>query len=58
MAVIERNSKEAISHFRVLERFRNYTYLEVKLGVREDTQIGVIYPIWATPSWVMKNTAE
>ncbi len=41
MAVIERNSKEAISHFRVLERLGNYTYLEVKLETGRTHQIRV-----------------
>lgn len=41
MAVTDRNSKEAISHFKVLDRFENYTYLEVKLETGRTHQIRV-----------------
>ena len=41
MAVTERNSKEAVSHFRVLERLGDYTYLEVKLETGRTHQIRV-----------------
>ena len=33
MAVTELNSKDAITHFTVLERFNNYTLLFIKLQV-------------------------
>ncbi|MCK5768720.1 MAG: RluA family pseudouridine synthase [Candidatus Atribacteria bacterium] len=41
MAVIEQNSKEAISHFRVIKRFSNYTLLEVTILTGRTHQIRV-----------------
>ena len=40
MEVIE-NGKEAITHFKVIERFRDFTYLEVKLETGRTHQIRV-----------------
>ena len=31
MAINYKNGKEAVTHYRVLERFRNYTYIECQL---------------------------
>lgn len=41
MAVVERNSKEAVTHFRVLERFNQYTLIECQLETGRTHQIRV-----------------
>ena len=41
MAVVARNSKEAITHFSVLERFNEFTYLAVQLETGRTHQIRV-----------------
>lgn len=41
MAVNEKNGKEAITHYRVLERFQNYTYIECRLETGRTHQIRV-----------------
>ena len=41
MAVIKNNSKKAVSKFKVLERFKNYTYVEVNLKTGRTHQIRV-----------------
>ncbi|HHV27169.1 MAG TPA: RluA family pseudouridine synthase [Tissierellia bacterium] len=41
MTVIDKNSKEAITHFKVLERFNRYTLLEVELETGRTHQIRV-----------------
>ncbi|MBQ7775345.1 MAG: RluA family pseudouridine synthase [Lachnospiraceae bacterium] len=41
MAVNERNGKEAITHYRVLQRFQNYTYIECRLETGRTHQIRV-----------------
>lgn len=41
MAVDERNGKPAITHFKVLERFKDYTYVECKLETGRTHQIRV-----------------
>lgn len=41
MAVVKDNSKKAVSHFTVLERFNSHTYLEVKLETGRTHQIRV-----------------
>ena len=41
MAVNERNGKEAITHYRVLQRFKNYTYIECQLETGRTHQIRV-----------------
>ncbi len=41
MAVNERNGKEAITHYKVLERFKDYTYVECKLETGRTHQIRV-----------------
>lgn len=41
MAVTDVNAKEAITHFKVLERFQNNTYLECKLDTGRTHQIRV-----------------
>lgn len=41
MCVIDRNSKEAVTHFEVLERFKGYTMLKCKLETGRTHQIRV-----------------
>ncbi len=41
MAVNDKNGKEAITHFKVLERFQNYTYIECQLETGRTHQIRV-----------------
>lgn len=41
MAVNQKNGKEAVTHYRVLERFREYTYIECRLQTGRTHQIRV-----------------
>ena len=41
MAVNEKNGKEAVTHYKVLERFRDYTYIECRLETGRTHQIRV-----------------
>jgi len=41
MAVNEKNGKEAITHYKVLKRFQNYTYIECQLETGRTHQIRV-----------------
>ena len=41
MAINYKNGKEAVTHYRVLERFRNYTYVECQLETGRTHQIRV-----------------
>lgn len=41
MAINEKNGKEAITHYKVLERFGNYTYMQFKLETGRTHQIRV-----------------
>lgn len=41
MAVTQKNSKEAITHYKVLDRYNNYTLIEVKLETGRTHQIRV-----------------
>lgn len=41
MAIVERNGKEAVTHFKVLERFNEYTLVEAKLETGRTHQIRV-----------------
>ena len=41
MAINERNGKPAVTHYRVLERFGNYTYMQFKLETGRTHQIRV-----------------
>ncbi len=41
MAVNEKNGKEAVTHYRVLSRFRDYTYIECRLETGRTHQIRV-----------------
>ena len=41
MSVNERNGKEAVTHYRVLQRFRGYTHIECRLETGRTHQIRV-----------------
>lgn len=41
MAVVDKNGKEAVTHFKVLERFKEYTLVEAKLETGRTHQIRV-----------------
>jgi 23S rRNA pseudouridine1911/1915/1917 synthase len=41
MAINEKNGKPAVTHYRVLERFGNYTYMEFSLETGRTHQIRV-----------------
>lgn len=41
MAINERNGKPAVTHYRVLQRFGNYTYIECELETGRTHQIRV-----------------
>lgn len=41
MAINEKNGKHAVTHYRVLERFRNFTYVECRLETGRTHQIRV-----------------
>ena len=41
MAIVQKNGKEAVTHYRVLERFGNYTYIECQLETGRTHQIRV-----------------
>ena len=60
MAVIEQNSKEALSHFRVIKRFSNYTLLEVTIITGRTHQIRVHleyigFPVVGDPAYGHKR---
>lgn len=41
MAVNEKNGKDTVTHYKVLERFRNYTYIECRIETGRTHQIRV-----------------
>lgn len=41
MAVVHKNSKHAVTHYRVLERYKSYTYIEARLETGRTHQIRV-----------------
>ncbi|WP_416826922.1 RluA family pseudouridine synthase [Ectobacillus polymachus] len=60
MTVVE-NGKHAVTHFRVLERFQNYTFVECKLETGRTHQIRVHmkyigYPLAGDPKYGPKKT--
>jgi 23S rRNA pseudouridine1911/1915/1917 synthase len=60
MAVVLKNSKRAVTHYRVLERFREYTYIEAKLETGRTHQIRVHmnylgYPVVGDPLYGPKK---
>jgi len=63
MAVTDVNSKEAITHFKVLERFNNNTYIECKLETGRTHQIRVHmayigYPVNNDPIYTKGRATE
>ncbi len=61
MTVTERNSKPAVTHFRVLERFGNYTLIECQLETGRTHQIRVHmtyigYPLVGDPKYGPKKS--
>ena len=61
MTVTEENGKEAVTHFRVLERFRHYTFVECQLETGRTHQIRVHmkyigYPLAGDPQYGPKKT--
>lgn len=61
MAVVEKNAKHAVTHFRVLERFGNYTYIECKLETGRTHQIRVHmayigYPLVGDPKYCRRKS--
>ncbi|GAJ38715.1 RluA family pseudouridine synthase [Saccharococcus caldoxylosilyticus] len=61
MTVTEENGKEAVTHFRVLERFRHYTFIECQLETGRTHQIRVHmkyigYPLAGDPQYGPKKT--
>jgi len=60
MTVTERNGKEAITHFSVLERFKNYTMIECQLETGRTHQIRVHmayigHPLLGDPTYGVKK---
>ena len=63
MAVTDKNAKEAITHFKVLERFNNNTLLECILETGRTHQIRVHlayigYPVTNDPAYNRKKSTE
>jgi 23S rRNA pseudouridine1911/1915/1917 synthase len=63
MAVVFANSKPAITHFVVLERFKDCTLVELKLETGRTHQIRVHmkyigYPLLGDPKYGMKSSIE
>jgi 23S rRNA pseudouridine1911/1915/1917 synthase len=62
MAVTVRNSKRAITHYRVIERFKEFTYLEARLETGRTHQIRVHmayikYPVLGDPLYGPKRNS-
>ena len=63
MTVTEENSREAVTHFTVLERFQDFTYVQCQLETGRTHQIRVHmkyigYPIAGDPKYGPKKTLE
>ncbi|WP_232698418.1 RluA family pseudouridine synthase [Brevibacillus daliensis] len=63
MAVVFENSKPAVTHFIVMERFKDFTLVELKLETGRTHQIRVHmkyigYPLAGDPKYGPKNTLE
>ena len=61
MAVNERNGKHAVTHYRVLKRFSNYTYIECELETGRTHQIRVHmssigHPVLGDETYGSRNT--
>lgn len=48
---IDKNGKNAITHFKVLQRYQGYTLLEVNIETGRTHQIRVIYQQQAIQLW-------
>lgn len=63
MAVVHKNSKHAVTHFVVLERFQNYTLIECKLETGRTHQIRVHFqyigfPLVGDPLYGQRKTLD
>ncbi len=63
MTVTDENSKNAVTHFRVLERFKDYTFVECQLETGRTHQIRVHmkyigYPLVGDPKYGPKKTMD
>lgn len=63
MTVTDENSKTAVTHFRVLERFKDYTFVECQLETGRTHQIRVHmkyigYPLVGDPKYGPKKTMD
>lgn len=63
MAVVEKNGKEAITHFQVMERFQDYTLVECRLETGRTHQIRVHmrfigFPLVGDPKYGPKKTLD
>ncbi|WLR52270.1 RluA family pseudouridine synthase [Bacillus tianshenii] len=63
MAVVDENGREAVTHFTVLERFSNYTYVECQLETGRTHQIRVHmkyigFPIVGDPKYGPRKTID
>ncbi|WP_409305352.1 RluA family pseudouridine synthase [Peribacillus sp. SCS-155] len=63
MTVTEENSKHAVTHFRVLERFKDFTFVECQLETGRTHQIRVHmkyigYPLAGDPKYGPRKTLE
>ena len=63
MTVTDENSKTAVTHFRVLERFNDYTFIECQLETGRTHQIRVHmkyigYPLVGDPKYGPKKTLD
>ena len=58
MAVNYRNGKRAVTHYRVLERFGDYTYIECRLETAGRIRSGCTCPISVIRCWGMRFTGR
>ena len=63
MMVTDVNARNAVTHFRVLERFKDFTYVEFELETGRTHQIRVHmqyikHPLMGDPKYAMRNTPE
>lgn len=63
MTVTEKNSKDAVTHFQVIERFKDFTFVECQLETGRTHQIRVHmkyigYPLAGDPKYGPKKTIE
>ena len=63
MTVTDVNARNAITHFRVLERFKDFTYVEFELETGRTHQIRVHmqyikHPLMGDPKYALRNTPD